>query len=73
MRAEEIELEEEGDAAGFLEVHLRCDETTGYIHMTQEGLAKRIIKALGFDVNVTKLKVTPAEQKPLIKDENGPP
>jgi hypothetical protein len=41
--------------------------------MTQEGLAKRIIEALGFDVNVTNPKGAPAEQKPLIKDENGPP
>ena len=73
LRAEEIELEEEGDAAGFLGVQLRRDETTGYIYMTQEGLAKRIVEALGFDVNVTKPKGTPAERKPLIKDENGPP
>ena len=73
LRAEEIKLDEEGDAAGFLGVQLRHDETTGYIHMTQEGLAKRIIEALGFDVNVTNPKGAPAEQKPLIKDENGPP
>jgi hypothetical protein len=72
-RAEEIKLGEEGDAAGFLGVQLRRDETTGYIHMTQEGLSKRIIEALRFDMNVTKPKGTPAEQKPLIKDENGPP
>ena len=71
LRAEEIELEEEGDAAGFLGVQLRRDETTGYIYMTQEGLAKRIVEALGFDVNVTKPKGTPAERKPLIKDEDG--
>ena len=73
LRAEEIELEEEGDAAGFLGVQLRRDETTGYIHMTQLGLAKRIIEALGLDLKLTKPKGTPAERKPLIKDENGPP
>jgi len=72
-RAEEIKLGEEGDAAGFLGVQLRRDETMGYIHMTQEGLSKRIIEALRFGMNVTKPKGTPAEQKPLIKDENGPP
>jgi hypothetical protein len=73
LRAEEIELEEEGDAAGFLGVQLRRDETTGYIHMTQLGLAKRIIEALGLDLKLTKPKGTPAERKPFIKDENGPP
>jgi hypothetical protein len=73
LRAEEIKLQEEGDAAGFLGVQLRQDETTGYIHMTQEGLDNRIIEALGLDMNVTKPKGTPSEQKPLIMDENGPP
>ena len=73
LRAEEIELEEEGDAAGFLGVQLRRDKDTGHIHMTQEGLIKRIIEALGLDLNLTKPKGTPAERQPLIKDENGPP
>ena len=73
LRAEEIELEEEGDAAGFLGVQLRRDKATGHIHMTQEGLIKRIIEALGFDLSLTKPKGTPAERQPLIKDENGPP
>ena len=73
LRAEEIELEEEGDAAGFLGVQLCRDKATGHIHMTQEGLVKRIIEALGFDLNLTKPKGTPAERQLLIKDENGPP
>ena len=72
LRAEEIELEEEGDAAGFLGVQLRRDETTGHIHMTQEGLTKRIIEALGLDMDLSNAKSTPAERKPLIKDEDGP-
>ena len=72
MRDEEIELEEEGDAAGLLGVQLRRDETTGHIHMTQEGLTKRIIEALGLDMDLSNAKSTPAERKPLIKDENGP-
>ena len=50
LRAEEVELEEEGDAAGFLGVQLHRNETTGHIHMTQEGLIKRIIEALGLDI-----------------------
>ena len=71
MQAEEIKLEEEGDAAGFLGVNIRCDETSGHIHMTQEGLTKHIIDALGLDL--LNAKATPSERKPLIKDENGSP
>ena len=73
LRAEKIELEEEGEAAGILGVKLRCDETTGHIYMTQEGLTKRIIDALGLDLDLSNAKATPSERKPLIKDENGPP
>ncbi len=73
LRAEEVELEEEGDAAGFLGVQLHHDETTGHIHMTQVGLIKRIIEALGLDMDQTNAKGTPAERKPLVKDENGEP
>jgi hypothetical protein len=69
--AKEVELEEEGDAAGFLGVQLHCNETTGHIHMTQEGLIKRIIEALGLDMDQTNAKGTPAEYKPCVKDENG--
>jgi hypothetical protein len=38
--AEEVELEEEGNAGGFLGVQLQRDKATGHIHMTQEGLIK---------------------------------
>ncbi len=71
--AEEVELEEEGDAAGFLGVQLHRNNTTGYIHMTQEGLTKRVIEALGLDMDQTNAKGTPAECKPLVKDENREP
>jgi hypothetical protein len=73
LHAEDVELEEEGDAAGFLGVQLHCDETTGHIHITQEGLIKWIIEALGLDMDQTNAKGTPAECKPLVKDENGKP
>ncbi len=73
LRAEEVELEEEGDAAGFLGVQLHRNETTGHIHMNQEGLVKQIIEALGLDMDQTNAKGTPAERKPLVKDENGEP
>jgi hypothetical protein len=38
--AEEVKLEEEGNAAGFLGVQLHDDKATCHIHMTQEGLIK---------------------------------
>jgi hypothetical protein len=68
-----VELEEEGDAAGFLGDQIHCNETTGHIHMTHEGLIKRIIEALGLHMDQTNAKGTPAEHKPLVKDENGKP
>ena len=71
--AEEVELEEEGDAAGFLGVQLHCSKTTGYIHMAQEGLIKHVIETLGLDVDQTNAKGILAEHKPLVKDENGEP
>jgi hypothetical protein len=40
LHAEEVELGEEGNAAGFLGVQLHRDKATGHIHMTQEGLIK---------------------------------
>jgi hypothetical protein len=73
LHAEEVELEEESDAAGFLVVQLHCNKTTGYIHMTQEGLIKCVIEALGLDMDQTNAKGTPAERKPLVKDDNGEP
>ena len=41
--------------------------------MKQPGLINRIITTLGFNVNETTSKKTPAERKPLTKDENGEP
>ena len=73
LRAKEVELEEEGDAVGFLGVQRHRDEATGHIHMTQVGLIKRIIEALGLNMDQTNSKGTPAEHKPLVKDENGKP
>ena len=40
--------------------------------MKQPGLINRIISALGFKKEETTVKDTPAERKPLTKDEDGP-
>ena len=67
-----IDLEEESDAAGFLGIDLvRLPD--GRTHMKQLGLIKRVIPTLGFAENETSTKRTPAESKPLTKDEDGEP
>ena len=72
LREAEVDLEEESDAAGFLGVDL-VRLPGGRIHMKQPGLIKRVITALGFDESETTSKKTPAERKPLTKDEDGEP
>lgn len=72
LREAGVDLEEESDAAGFLGVDLvRLPD--GRIHLKQPGLIKRIIDALGFDINETSTKKSPAERQPLVKDEDGEP
>ena len=64
-------LEQEDDAAGFLGVKLTRDNTTGLIEMKQTGLIERVIESMGLDVGTVNGKWTPAEAKPLVKDEDG--
>ncbi|KAL7460298.1 hypothetical protein ACHAXS_001818, partial [Conticribra weissflogii] len=66
-------VEEEGDAAGFLGVKLERDADGRRLRMTQCGLIDRVISALDLDDPSTKLKATPADRKPLVKDADGPP
>lgn len=70
LRKEDVLLEEEGNAARFLGVKL-TQLIDRHISMTQCGLINQIITALGLDGNGVKMKSTPADQKPLIKDANG--
>ena len=63
-------LREEGDAAGYLGVEMTKTEE-GLIEMKQTGLIDRILEALGLDTKYATNKWTPAEGKPLTKDENG--
>jgi hypothetical protein len=66
-----VALEQEEDAAGFLGVDFVYDKSTGLIEMKQTGLIKRVIEALCLDDGYVKGKHTPAESKPLVKDEDG--
>ena len=68
-----VDLEEEGDASGYLGFKTDTDPKTGEITLTQEGLTHLIIKGLGLDAAESTGKWTPAEKKPLTKDEDGEP
>ena len=64
-----VALEQEDDAAGFLGVEMEWDSNTGLLKMRQTGLIERFVEALGLDDGYARSKHTPAEAKPLIKDE----
>ncbi len=66
-----VTLEHEDNAAGFLGVKLKCDSNTGLLEMKQTGLIERVVEALGLDDGYARGKHTPAETKPLVKDEDG--
>ncbi len=65
-----MQLEIESDVAGFLGVDIQRHPEDGSIHLVQEGLAKRIVEALG--VGHLSAVSTPADG-PLVKDEHGEP
>ena len=47
------------------------DKSTALIEMKQTGLIKHVIEPLGLDDGYDKGKNTPAESKPLVKDDDG--
>ena len=71
MQTEEVALRREGTAEGYLGVDIRRDESS--VHLTQSGLTKRIIAALGLEDKHSTSCTTPAEIGPLPKDEDGEP
>jgi hypothetical protein len=56
-----IDLEQEDDTTCFLGVMLEQDPETGLLEMTQTGLIKQVIKALGLNDECAKGKYTPSE------------
>ena len=66
-----VNLEQEDDTAGFLGVTLGRDERTGLTEMKQVGLIDRVIETIGFYDGMMKVKFTPAESTPLVKDTYG--
>lgn len=69
LRERGMDLEVEGEVAGFLGVHIERNAEDGTIVLTQSGLAKRIVEAL--DIEDLPMKYTPASAIPLTKDEDG--
>ena len=72
LREQGLLLEQEDDAAGFLGVNL-SKTPDGKLEMKQTGLIDRVIETLGLDTKLSKNKYTPAEHKPLVRDEDGEP
>lgn len=72
LRERKVQINREGSAEGFLGVDVSYSDTDS-ITLTQEGLAKRIIAALGLDGSYSRSTDTPAETAPLPKDASGTP
>lgn len=66
-----MELEVEGDVAGFLGVHIERNQEDDSIKLTQKGLIKRIIETL--QIEDLPVKHAPAAAEPLVKDADGDP
>jgi hypothetical protein len=71
LRKTGMTLEVEESVAGFLGVLIERDQVDGSIKLTQTGLIKRIIAALGIE-NAPAVS-TPAATTPLVKDLDGDP
>ena len=71
MQNEDIALRREGTAEGYLGVDIATDGNR--ITLTQTGLAKRVVTALGLDDKYSRSSPTPAECAPLPKDIDGEP
>jgi hypothetical protein len=69
LRTNGMDLEVEGEVAGFLGVHISRNDIQGSIELKQVGLIQRIIEAVG--VMHLPIKRTPAASTPLVKDDNG--
>jgi hypothetical protein len=70
LRLQGLFLEQEDDAAGFLGVDMIRTEK-GFMEMKQTGLIDRILDALGLNSKMATNKWTPAEAKPLTRNEDG--
>ena len=75
LQAQDIQIRREGSAEGFLGVAVEHYSESGVqkVKLTQTGLTKRIVEALGLCNNYSTKIGTPAEVGPLPKDADGDP
>ena len=75
LQAQGVQIRREGSAEGFLGVAVDrvSDGIFNKIQMTQTGLTKRIVEALGLCSQYSTSISTPAEAAPLPKDTGGAP
>mmetsp|Transcript_30431 Transcript_30431/g.69423 ORF Transcript_30431/g.69423 Transcript_30431/m.69423 type:complete len:1695 (-) Transcript_30431:406-5490(-) len=71
MKSFEVDIRKEGTAEGFLGVDVCRDGSV--TTLTQVGLTKRIIEALGLDPDMSRRVAVPAESKALGRDLDGEP
>lgn len=69
MKSKGIRLRMEGSAEGFLGIDIKKEDNQ--ITLSQSGLAKRIVEALGLDSKLSSAVDTPAEASPLPQDKDG--
>ena len=75
LKRDGLMIRKEGSAEGFLGVDVKSLDSTSAprLHLTQAGLAKRIVDALGLCSSFSTAISTPAEISPLPKDLSGVP
>jgi hypothetical protein len=71
LKEDKIWIRKEGSTEGFLGVDISPTAKDGTFSLTQTGLIKRVIEALGLHTEFTSAKDTPADTTPLPKDING--
>ncbi len=71
LQTDKCQIRKEGTAEGYLSLQVTRDgkKTT----LSQPGLTKRIVEALGLSSKYSTLVSTPAEKAPLARDLDGAP
>ena len=73
LKKDDIWIRKEGSTEGFLGVDISKRSSNGSFTLTQTGLTKRVIEALGLHADWTGAKETPADVVALPRDANGTP
>jgi hypothetical protein len=71
MKKEDVALNKEGTAEGYLGVDIQWDGKQ--VTFTQLGLTKRIIDTLGLNLKLSTAVATPADKAALGRDLDGQP